>query len=155
MLLTAELIFTILMLAVEKHRATFVAPLGIGMALFLGHIIGERLALYNVNVCTGTNLSVGVNFTGASLNPARTFGPAVVLGKFTSDHWIYWVGPISGSLVAASFYRLLKYLEYESANPSQDHDGLDIYRLVVKRRTTIRRNSNDSVTSLSPLIGVD
>jgi aquaporin rerated protein, other eukaryote len=41
MMLTAELIFTILMLAVEKHRATFMAPLGIGMAFFLAHIIGK------------------------------------------------------------------------------------------------------------------
>jgi aquaporin related protein len=42
MMLTAELIFSILMLAVEKHRATFMAPLGIGMALFLAHIIGKQ-----------------------------------------------------------------------------------------------------------------
>lgn len=41
MFLTAELIFTILMLAVEKHRATPMAPVGIGAALFLGHVIGE------------------------------------------------------------------------------------------------------------------
>lgn len=39
MLLTIQLVFTILMLAVEKHRATFVAPLGIGMSLFLAEIM--------------------------------------------------------------------------------------------------------------------
>lgn len=37
---STRLVFTILMLAVEKHRATFVAPIGIGMALFLGHFVG-------------------------------------------------------------------------------------------------------------------
>jgi aquaporin related protein len=42
MVLTTELIFTIMMLAVEKHRASFVAPLGIGIALFLGHLIGKH-----------------------------------------------------------------------------------------------------------------
>ena len=41
-LLTAELVFTILMLAVEKHRATFLAPLGIGLALFVAHVLGKQ-----------------------------------------------------------------------------------------------------------------
>ena len=42
MFLTALLVFTILMLAVEKHRATFIAPIGIGLALFIGHLAGVR-----------------------------------------------------------------------------------------------------------------
>lgn len=42
MMITAELVFTILMLAVEKHRASFVAPICIGLALFLGHLIGNE-----------------------------------------------------------------------------------------------------------------
>jgi aquaporin related protein len=40
MILTGQLILTILMLAVEKHRATFPAPVGIGLALSIGHLIG-------------------------------------------------------------------------------------------------------------------
>ena len=39
-LLTAELVFTIFMLAKEKHRATFMAPVGIGLALFVSELIG-------------------------------------------------------------------------------------------------------------------
>ena len=41
MFLTAELVFTVFMLAAEKHRATFVAPIGIGLALFIGHLVGQ------------------------------------------------------------------------------------------------------------------
>jgi aquaporin related protein len=39
--LTFELIFCIFMLAAEKHRATFLAPLGIGLALFIAELAGR------------------------------------------------------------------------------------------------------------------
>jgi aquaporin related protein len=39
---------------------------------------------------------------------------------FVSYHWIYWVGPVLGSIVAAGFYKFIKILEYENANPNQD-----------------------------------
>lgn len=64
----------------------------------------------------------GVYFTGGSLNPARSFGPAVVNHNFSNYHWIYWVGPILGAIVAAGFYKFIKILEYETANPDQDSD---------------------------------
>ena len=41
MFLTAELIFVIFMLAAEKNRATFIAPLGIGLSLFVAELSGE------------------------------------------------------------------------------------------------------------------
>jgi len=69
-LLTAELVFTIFMLAKEKHKATFIAPVGIGLALFIAEL-------------------VGVYYTGGSLNPARSFGPCVVTLIFDQEHWIY------------------------------------------------------------------
>lgn len=102
--LTAELIFCIFMLAAEKHKATYLAPLGIGLALFIAEL-------------------VGVWFTGGSLNPARSFGPDVILGTFDASHWIYWVGPLLGAILAVVLYRLLKVLEYETANPGADSDG--------------------------------
>lgn len=43
MFLTAMLIFCIFMLAAEKHRSTFLAPIGIGLALFVAELAGERL----------------------------------------------------------------------------------------------------------------
>lgn len=69
---------------------------------------------------------LGVFFTGGSLNPARSFGPDVILGKFDGYHWIYWVGPVSGAIVAVVFYRVIKFLEYETANPGADSDGRDV-----------------------------
>ncbi|KAK5021538.1 Aquaporin-1 [Exophiala sideris] len=104
MFLTAQLVFTIFMLAAEKHRATFIAPVGIGLSLFIAELFG-------------------VYYTGGSLNPARSFGPCVVLRSFYSYHWIYWVGPILGSLLASGFYMLVKALEYETVNPEQDSTG--------------------------------
>ena len=44
--------------------------------------------------------------TGAGLNPARWFGPALASGSFP-DFWIYIVGPIAGALAAAVGYRAL------------------------------------------------
>ncbi|KAK5127316.1 hypothetical protein LTR08_004355 [Meristemomyces frigidus] len=101
MMLTAELVFTIFMLAAEKHKGTFIAPVGIGLSLFVAELFG-------------------VYFTGGSLNPARTFGPCVVNRDFHGYHWIYWLGPILGSIAAAGFYKLIKILEYETANPDAD-----------------------------------
>jgi len=67
---TCLLIFSVFMLAVEKHKATFVAPVGIGLALFVGHL-----------TC--------VFYTGAGLNPARSLGPDIISKSFPGYHWIY------------------------------------------------------------------
>lgn len=101
MILTAQLVFTIFMLAAEKHQGNFIAPVGIGLSLFIAEL-------------------VGVFWTGGSLNPARSFGPAVAIHTFHTTQWIYWVGPICGSLFAVLLYKLIKSLEYESANPDPE-----------------------------------
>jgi MIP family channel proteins len=43
----------------------------------------------------------------ASMNPARTLGPAVAANVWEA-HWVYWVGPIAGALLAAVVYELLR-----------------------------------------------
>lgn len=80
--------------------------MGIGIALFVAEL-------------------AGVFYTGGSLNPARSFGPAVAAASFPGYHWIYWVGPSLGALLASAFYGLVKVLHYEDANPGQDSSGTD------------------------------
>lgn len=41
MILTAQLVFTIFMLAAEKHQGNFIAPVGIGLSLFIAELVGE------------------------------------------------------------------------------------------------------------------
>lgn len=82
MFLTAQLVLTVLMV-----------PNGTGKPLVVG------LTLFVCEIC-------GVYWTGGSLNPARSFGPAVVEG-FVGYHWIYWVGPALGAgLGSAVFWGL-------------------------------------------------
>ena len=79
-ILTFFLVTVIFMTAVHKKAASGFAGMAIGGMIFLLHL-------------------VGVPLTGASMNPARTFGPAVISG-FWEFHWIYWVGPIIGGIIA-------------------------------------------------------
>ncbi|KJX94494.1 aquaporin rerated protein [Zymoseptoria brevis] len=101
MLLTMQLVFTIFMLAAEKHTGNFIAPVGIGLSLFIAEL-------------------TGVFWTGGSLNPARSFAPDVALASFSSDQWVYWVGPFAGSILAVLLFKLVKSLEYDTANPDPE-----------------------------------
>ena len=44
MFLTAQLVFTIFMLAAEKHKGTYLAPVGIGLSLFIGELTGKLMS---------------------------------------------------------------------------------------------------------------
>jgi aquaporin-4 len=98
MIFTFFLVTTIFMAAVHKKAAAGMAGIAIGGMIFLLHL-------------------VGVPLTGASMNPARTLGPAIVSG-YWEYHWIYWVGPIVGALIAAFIMQYLYVKKAEKAEPA-------------------------------------
>jgi aquaporin Z len=54
----------------------------------------------------------GGPISGASMNPARSLGPAIVSGTF-SHHWIYWAAPLLGAVVATGVFRAIHSSESE------------------------------------------
>ena len=82
---TFALVFVIFATAVDPSGMGNLAPLAIGLAVLVDHILA-------------------VPITGASMNPARSFGPALVAGEW-GDQWIYWVGPLIGGAVAGLVYQ--------------------------------------------------
>lgn len=84
-MLTILLVFAVLMGAVDQ--GSILAAFGIGFAIMIDIFAGNKI-------------------TGACMNPSLSFGPAVVSGKWT-NYWVYWVGPMLGSLIAVALYRLL------------------------------------------------
>lgn len=97
---TAQLLLTIFFMAGEKHRATPMAPLAIGLSLLVIHLFA-------------------VNYTGCGVNPARTLGPAIITGHF-KDIGIYLGGQVLGSLIATAIYAFVKWAGYQDVNAGQD-----------------------------------
>ncbi len=77
------------------------AVLSLGVAGNFGNAVGLGIGLV-----LAMDILFGGPLTGASMNPARTFGPALAMGHF-SYLWMYVVGPGGGALVAGLFYRAL------------------------------------------------
>lgn len=96
-ILTFFLVTVIFMTAVHKKAPAGMYGLAIGGMIFLIHL-------------------VGVPLTGASVNPARTLGPAIISG-YWDYHWIYWAGPIVGAVIAGLVmnYIFVKKAEQEVA----------------------------------------
>lgn len=80
-LMSFFLMFMIEIVARHDGRIRLAAPLVIGFAVSVDAYLGG-------------------SFTGASMNPARSFGPAVVIGAWDA-HWLYWVAPILGMVTAS------------------------------------------------------
>uniref|UniRef100_A0A0D9WDS1 Aquaporin n=1 Tax=Leersia perrieri TaxID=77586 RepID=A0A0D9WDS1_9ORYZ len=71
--------------------------------------IGE-LAGLAVGATVLLNVLFAGPISGASMNPARTVGPAIVLGRYTSI-WVYIAGPVSGAVAGAWAYNLIRFTD--------------------------------------------
>jgi len=88
----AEIVLTALFLFVIFGSISKNAPAG-----FAGLAIGLSLVLIHL---------VGIPITGTSVNPARSFGPALVVGgEALSQLWLFWVAPLIGGILAAVIWR--------------------------------------------------
>jgi aquaporin TIP len=97
-ILTFVLVFTVFATAMDPRGMGNLAPIAIGLAVLIDHF-------------------VGVPLTGASMNPARSFGPALVAGEW-DDHWVYWVGPLAGGALAGLIYYYAYLLRREEEAPA-------------------------------------
>jgi aquaporin Z len=88
----AEIVLTALFLFVIFGSISKNAPAG-----FAGLAIGLSLVLIHL---------IGIPITGTSVNPARSFGPALIVGGAAlSQLWLFWVAPIIGGILAAVVWR--------------------------------------------------
>jgi glycerol uptake facilitator-like aquaporin len=62
-----------------------------------------KLGGFAIGLTVAFDILCAGKVTGASMNPARSFGPALIHNHFDLHHW-YWVAPIAGAVVAALFY---------------------------------------------------
>ncbi len=95
--LTFVLVFVVFATVMDPKGLAHLAPMAIGLAYLVGNL-------------------VAIPLTGASMNPARSFGPAVV-ANIWDDHWIYWLGPLIGAAVAALVYEFV-FLQREEEDSS-------------------------------------
>ena len=77
------------------------------MAVATDERVTDGFAAIAVGLTVGFCALMGGPLTGASMNPARSFGPALVGGLWQA-HWLYWIAPISAMIVAARVYDLLR-----------------------------------------------
>jgi len=87
-LLTAVLMFVIISVATDTRAVGQLAALAIGATVTLDALWGGPIS-------------------GASMNPARSFGPALVSGIW-HDQWVYWLGPLLGASLGALIYQALR-----------------------------------------------
>lgn len=69
----------------NRPESKTTGALAIGFAVTAGHLLA-------------------VEYTGASMNPARSFGSALIASDWRA-HWVFWLGPICGGIVAALLYK--------------------------------------------------
>ncbi len=86
--MTAFLMFVVMAVATDTRAVGGTAAIAIGGTVALDALFGGDV-------------------TGASMNPARSFGPALVASEW-DDFWIYLVAPVTGAVAAALFYGVVR-----------------------------------------------
>ncbi|AWP10244.1 Aquaporin-0a [Scophthalmus maximus] len=88
--LTMQLVVCIFAVTDERRNGRLgSAALSIGFSVTIGHLMG-------------------MYYTGAGMNPARSFAPAVLFRNFV-NHWVYWVGPMIGGAMGALLYDFMLF----------------------------------------------
>jgi len=107
--LTAFLMFVIMAVATDTRAVGVAAAIAIGGTVGLDALFGGPV-------------------TGASMNPARSFGPAVAVGEWT-DFWIYVAGPVAGAITGAIAYELVRGDRADAQREDIEADGARPVRL--------------------------
>jgi aquaporin TIP len=105
---TFMLVYTI-HVACDPRRASINKKLRNGGLLAIGFMAGSGV------LATGA-------LTGGSMNPARSFGPAVISGDFQNQA-VYWVGPFLGAALAALVHQNLLYPQLDASQPGDGAGG--------------------------------
>ena len=101
---TFFLVYVIHGVAVDSRGAHAIAPLAIGLTITMDILVAGPL-------------------TGAAMNPARHFGPALVEGEW-KDTWLYWVAPIVGGGLASIVHNYIlipRRVGFPEPTPSEHH----------------------------------
>ncbi|KAK8621794.1 hypothetical protein V6N13_081227 [Hibiscus sabdariffa] len=101
--MTFGLVYTVYATAVDPKRGSLgtIAPLAIGLIV-------------------GANILAGGAFDGASMNPAVSFGPALVSWSW-DNQWVYWVGPLVGGGLAGLIYEFVFISNTHEQLPTTDY----------------------------------
>lgn len=102
-IITFALVYTVYATAADPKKGSIgtIAPIAIGFIV-------------------GANILAAGPFSGGSMNPARSTGPAIVSGDF-SEIWIYWVGPLIGGGLAGLIYGDIFIGSYGALPVSEDY----------------------------------
>jgi len=107
LLFTFILVFFVFSITVSKKGTEpYGTTLGIGVVIWVCH------------VCL-------IPFTGCGINPARSFGPAVVMNVW-DNHWVYWIGPLLGGALAALIYNVIFFVKDDSYEVAKKEEDIEL-----------------------------
>lgn len=83
----------------------------------------RTIAGFGIGLTVGLDILMGGPLTGAAMNPARAFGPALAAG-YWDNHLVYWIGPIVGAVAAAVLYEFA-FIERATAGGTAAIDQIE------------------------------